>query len=93
MPAVLNATRGLLFFGAPHLGMNVEDLKRSIDKVNPRQELVNSIAMNDHLLEDRTRRFKDIVHDFKFPVVSFVEKIQTKQLERVQVFICQTILN
>ena len=83
MPDLLHATRGLLFFGAPHLGMNVDDIKRSIGEVNPRQELIDSIAINDQLLEDRARRFKEIIHAFKLPVVSFVEKIQTKLLERV----------
>jgi hypothetical protein len=79
-----NATYGFMFFGTPHRGLAIEDMKSMIEKNNSqsRNDLLSDINTGSRLLEQQLMRFKNWIGDRK--VVSFIETLQTKRLQQVK---------
>jgi hypothetical protein len=72
---------GIIFFGVPHKGLVVTDIRRMLKEEHPRQELLNQISTKSQLLADQLADFKNIVEDRK--IVSFYERQQTGHLKQV----------
>ncbi|KAI5789408.1 hypothetical protein FPQ18DRAFT_261729 [Pyronema domesticum] len=77
---LLRATVGIIFFGVPHKGLVVTDIRRMLKEEHPRQELLNQISTKSQLLADQLADFKNIVEDRK--IVSFYERQQTGHLKQ-----------
>ncbi|KAL7273909.1 hypothetical protein RUND412_003218 [Rhizina undulata] len=76
------ATIGVMFFGTPHRGILMEDVRRMLqdDAENPRIGLLDEIE--DELdLGPNLRKFISLVEGFK-PVVSFYERLQTAEVAK-----------
>jgi len=71
-----------LFFGTPHLGMDVENLMSLLPTDHPRRVLLQSISHNEPNLEDRLQEFKDISI---FKIVTYYETLLTSQVTIVSV--------
>ena len=84
MVSLYNATYGMLFFGTPHKGMMVEDIKKMVTDQydHPRQTLLDQISNKSNALIADLSHFKNIVRDRK--IVSFYEQMQTKALKQVR---------
>ncbi|KAA8904868.1 hypothetical protein FN846DRAFT_907600 [Sphaerosporella brunnea] len=80
LDALLQATRGILFFGTPHRGMLVEDLVQALKKsgITEREGLLAEIQQNSKTLELQLGRFVDICDGFK--IASFYELKPTRSL-------------
>ena len=78
------ATYGFLFFGTPHRGLEIVDLRCMVEenKCHSRNDLLDDIKRGSRLLEQQLLRFKNWIGDRR--VVSFIEMKQTKKLQRVR---------
>lgn len=78
--ALHKATYGILFFGTPHKGLLIDDIKQMVvgDDDHPRTELLEQINVKSDLLMYQLVDFKNLTRDWK--IVSFYETQQTKQL-------------
>src|SRR6266496_2348901 len=83
--SLYKATYGILFFGTPHKGLVVADIKRVIagEDPHPRAKLLEDIDKNSSLLLSQLPRFKNVIRDRR--VVSFYEQSQTRGLVQVSV--------
>ncbi|KAI5820655.1 hypothetical protein BZA77DRAFT_226720, partial [Pyronema omphalodes] len=77
---LLRATVAIIFFGVPHKGLVVTDIRRMLKEEHPRQELLNQITTKSQLLADQLADFKNIVEDRR--IVSFYERQQTAHLKQ-----------
>jgi hypothetical protein len=86
--ALHKATYGILFFGTPHQGLLVDDIKRMVagEDDHPRAELLEQIKVKSNLLMYQLVDFKNLIRDRK--IVSFYETQQTRQLKLVR-YLCQ----
>ena len=82
--ALYKATYGILFFGTPHKGLVIDDIKRIVagDDDNPRTELLEQVNAKSDLLMHQLVDFKNLIRDWK--IVSFYETKQTRQLKLVR---------
>lgn len=82
--ALHKATYGILFFGTPHQGLVVDDIKRMVagEDDHPRVELLEQIRLKSDLLIHQLGDFKNLIRDQK--IVSFYERQQTRRLEMVR---------
>ena len=80
MASLYRATYGILFFGTPHRGLLVEDIRQRVEGqgANPRSALLDEVMKNSELLEYQLVDFKNLIRDRK--IVSFYETGQTRQL-------------
>jgi hypothetical protein len=78
---LFNATYGILFFGTPHKGLDMNNIASLLTLDSPRRDLIDSISQNAFQLTEQLRRFKEIVNNFK--VVSYYEKLLTPQARAV----------
>ncbi|RDW85279.1 hypothetical protein BP6252_02869 [Coleophoma cylindrospora] len=80
--ALYKATYGILFFGTPHKGLVVDDIRRMIQDAerHPRQSLLEEISTKSDLLSYQLADFKNLIRDRK--IVSFYEMQQTRRLEK-----------
>ncbi|KFZ13479.1 hypothetical protein V501_03685, partial [Pseudogymnoascus sp. VKM F-4519 (FW-2642)] len=79
--ALHKATYGILFFGAPHKGLVIDDIQRMVagkDR-HPRMELLEQIKLKSDLLLYQLADFKNLIRDRK--IVSFYEGQQTRRLQ------------
>jgi hypothetical protein len=76
------ATVGIIFFGVPHKGLVVTDMRRMLPDQHPRQELLDQISTKSQLLADQLANFKNIVENRK--IISFYERQQTPGLKEVR---------
>jgi hypothetical protein len=79
---ILRATVGIIFFGVPHKGLVVTDMRRMLPDQHPRQELLDQISPKSRLLADQLANFKNIVENRK--IISFYERQQTPGLKEVR---------
>jgi protein SERAC1 len=81
------ATYGILFFGTPHKGLIVADMKKMLggQEDHPRHVLLDEIHQTSNLLAYQLADFKNLIRDRK--IVSFFETEQTRQLEWVRRFL------
>ena len=80
--SIYKATYGIIFFGTPHRGLAVDDIRPMLgDDKHPRQSLLRQISSTSDLLMNQLGDFKDIIHDRK--IVSFYENLQTRKPEFV----------
>ncbi|KAH0538021.1 hypothetical protein FGG08_005382 [Glutinoglossum americanum] len=79
--ALHKATYGILFFGTPHKGLMVDDIKSMLaaDADHPRNALLEQINLKSDLLIDQLADFKNLIRDRK--IVSFYETEQTRRLK------------
>lgn len=84
--ALHKATYGILFFGAPHKGLVIDDIQRMIagKDQHPRMELLEQIKLKSDLLMYQLVDFKNLIRDRK--IVSFYERHQTRRLQLVRCF-------
>jgi hypothetical protein len=84
--ALHKATYGILFFGAPHKGLVIDDIQRMImgKDDHPRAELLEQIKSKSDLLIYQLADFKNLIRDRK--IVSFYETQQTRRLNLVGCF-------
>ncbi|OJD33149.1 inversin o89019 [Diplodia corticola] len=76
---VYHATYAILFFGTPHRGLSVDDIRGLLsDHDHPRHGLLDQIKHNSDAVIDQLGDFKNIIQDRK--IVSFYEAEQTPQL-------------
>ncbi|KAL1637636.1 hypothetical protein SLS58_009239 [Diplodia intermedia] len=76
---VYDTTYAILFFGTPHRGLSVDDIRGLLpDHEHPRHGLLDQIKSNSDALVDQLSDFKNIIQDRK--IVSFYEAEQTPQL-------------
>jgi protein SERAC1 len=82
--ALHKATYGILFFGTPHKGLVIDDIKHMVigDDDHPRTELLEQIKVKSDLLMYQLVDFKNLIRDRK--IVSFYETQQTRQLKLVR---------
>ncbi|EKG20604.1 Actin-like protein [Macrophomina phaseolina MS6] len=79
---VCNATYGMLFFGTPHKGISMDNIRKFIPETNhPRHALLNQLQLNSEVLLDKLTLFKEILGDRR--IMSFYEVDQTQQLAEV----------
>ncbi|KAL1615287.1 hypothetical protein SLS56_011861 [Neofusicoccum ribis] len=73
------ATYGILFFGTPHKGLLVDDIRRLVaGNDHPRYGLLDQIQLKSDSLSNQLADFRNIFEDRK--IVSFYETEQTRQL-------------
>ncbi|OBT66186.1 hypothetical protein VE03_05134 [Pseudogymnoascus sp. 23342-1-I1] len=79
--ALHKATYGILFFGAPHKGLVIDDIQRMVagNDHHPRMELLEQIKLKSDLLMYQLIDFKNLIRDRK--IVSFYERHQTRRLQ------------
>ncbi|KFY27526.1 hypothetical protein V493_03438, partial [Pseudogymnoascus sp. VKM F-4281 (FW-2241)] len=79
--ALHKATYGILFFGAPHKGLVIDDIQRMVagKDQHPRMELLEQIKLKSDLLLYQLADFKNLIRDRK--IVSFYERQQTRRLQ------------
>ncbi|KAH6694334.1 hypothetical protein BKA61DRAFT_647691 [Leptodontidium sp. MPI-SDFR-AT-0119] len=79
--ALHRATYGILFFGTPHKGLVIDDIRRIVagEDHHPRTELLEQIKLKSGLLIDKLADFKNQIRDRK--IISFYETQQTRRLE------------
>ncbi|KFY95938.1 hypothetical protein V498_03016 [Pseudogymnoascus sp. VKM F-4517 (FW-2822)] len=79
--ALHKATYGILFFGAPHKGLVIDDIQRMVagKDQHPRMELLEQIKLKSDLLLYQLADFKNLIRDRK--IVSFYEGQQTRRLQ------------
>lgn len=82
--ALPKATYGILFFGTPHKGLLINDIKHMVtgDDDHPRTELLEQIRAKSDLLMYQLADFKNHIRDWK--IASFYETQQTRQLKFVR---------
>jgi hypothetical protein len=76
--AVYKSTYGMCFFGTPHRGMIIDDIKQMVSIEHPRSDLLQSIEEKSTRLQEQLEDFKNILKGRK--VVSFYEKKMTRGL-------------
>ncbi|KAL0257572.1 hypothetical protein SLS55_008386 [Diplodia seriata] len=71
---ILGSLKGVLFFGVPNQGMNIESLLPMVGS-NPYLQLLQTIGekLNPAFLHDQAQRFQMILDAKEFPIVSFYE--------------------
>ena len=79
------AIRGILFFGAPHRGMHVDDIAEMATELSAEHRM----HIVDYLRKDSVQRQIDM-SSFKtltgeFPIVSFYETVMSQALEKAEV--------
>ena len=76
----------MIFFGIPHNGLDVDDMKKMLAEQNnhPRDALLQQIQSKSDLLAFQLADFKNLIRHRK--VVSFYGRGQTQQLEFVRFF-------
>ncbi|KFY69545.1 hypothetical protein V496_00165 [Pseudogymnoascus sp. VKM F-4515 (FW-2607)] len=79
--ALHKATYSILFFGAPHKGLVIDDIQRMVagKDQHPRMELLEQIKLKSDLLMYQLADFKNLIRDRK--IVSFYEGQQTRRLQ------------
>ncbi|KFY48968.1 hypothetical protein V495_00865, partial [Pseudogymnoascus sp. VKM F-4514 (FW-929)] len=79
--ALHKAAYGILFFGAPHKGLVIDDIQRMVagKDQHPRMELLEQIKLKSDLLMYQLADFKNLIRDRK--IVSFYERHQTRRLQ------------
>ncbi|OBU01690.1 hypothetical protein VE01_00202 [Pseudogymnoascus verrucosus] len=79
--ALYKATYGILFFGALHKGLVIDDIQRMVagKDQHPRIELLEQIKLKSNLLLYQLTDFKNLIRDRK--IVSFYEGQQTRRLQ------------
>ena len=84
--ALHKAAYGILFFGAPHKGLVIDDIQRMVagKDQHPRIELLEQIKLKSDLLMYQLADFKNLIRDRK--IVSFYERHQTRRLQLVRCF-------
>ncbi|KAK5995937.1 Vegetative incompatibility HET-E-1-like protein [Cladobotryum mycophilum] len=76
---VLNATRAVLFFGAPHAGMNVDALVEMVetitsgDRQSTRLKLLDQLRDDSDFLDDQKERLIQVWKNPRLKLVSFYE--------------------
>ena len=78
---LLRATCLILFFGVPHKGLDVADIRNMIPADHPRQALLSQINLNSPQLANLLSWFKITIGERK--VISFYERKQTRELKEV----------
>jgi hypothetical protein len=73
---------GIIFFGVPHKGLAVANIRRVLRGEHPRKSLLDQISIKSQLLAEQLANFKNIIEDRK--IVSFYERQQTRHLEQVR---------
>jgi hypothetical protein len=76
----------MLLFGIPHKGLIVDDIGKMLagQDDHPRKALLDQIRSKSDLLIAQWADFKNLIRDRR--VVSFYERLQTRQLEFVWYF-------
>lgn len=85
MASLHRATYGMIFFGIPHKGLDIDDIQQMLtgNGRHPREKLLQQISSKSDLLIHQLADFKNLIRDRK--VVSFYETEQTRQLVLVRV--------
>ena len=83
MDAFYKATCAILFFGTPHKGFSVDDIRKVIaaQPNHPRGPLLDEIEEKSSKLAYISTKFKSLVGDRK--IVSFYEVEQSRTLDQV----------
>jgi len=71
----------MIFFGAPHRGLVVDDILPMLGEGSPREALVKSLTSSSLQLRSELRRF--INYSSQFKIVSFRETGLTRKLKMV----------
>jgi len=79
--ALYKATYGILFFGTPHKGLVIDDIRRMITEEDhhPRADLLEQIKVKSDSLMYQLTDFKNLIRDRR--IISFYERQQTRRLE------------
>ncbi|KAL8857500.1 MAG: hypothetical protein Q9178_005995 [Gyalolechia marmorata] len=79
------AIRGILFFGAPHHGMHVDDIAEMATGLSAkhRMHIIDYLRRDSIQLQIDLSGFKTLTGEF--PVVSFYETVMTQALEKAEV--------
>jgi hypothetical protein len=82
--ALHKATYGILFFGTPHQGLLIDDIKQMVTQEDdhPRVDLLEQIEEKSDLLIYQLADFKNLIRDRK--IISFYETQKTKRLQLVR---------
>lgn len=78
---IFPSTYATIFFGTPHRGLVVDDIRASLEEESSRHALLDSIEKGAGLLEAELSRFIDYCSDIR--IVNFYETGQTRKLVRV----------
>ncbi|RPB13466.1 hypothetical protein P167DRAFT_115662 [Morchella conica CCBAS932] len=77
---IFPSTYATIFFGTPHRGLVVDDIRASLEEESSRHALLDSIEKGAGLLEAELSRFIDYCSDIR--IVNFYETGQTRKLVR-----------
>ena len=69
---ILDATRGIVFFGVPSQGMDIESLL-PMAKGQPNESLLHALGTESQLLREQFKTFESISQDRNFTVFCFYE--------------------
>lgn len=75
--------KGLIFFGVPHRGLDIEDISTILHRDSPRHRLLADIAPQAVALKTQRHKFVKILSREKVRIVSFYERQETQMLEMV----------
>lgn len=73
-----------VFYGTPHRGMVIDDMRAMIGKNSPKDELVDSIKIDSWGLEAELKRFINCASRTELMIVSYKESGQTRKLIQVR---------
>ncbi|RPB09223.1 hypothetical protein P167DRAFT_511146, partial [Morchella conica CCBAS932] len=77
---IFSATHLTIFFGTPHRGFVVDDIRASLEEGSSRHSLLDSIEKGASILASELSRFIDYSDNIK--IVNFFETHQTRKLAR-----------
>lgn len=69
----INSICGIVFFGVPSQGMNIESLIPMVGDEQPNRFLLESLGRTSAVLVDQGREFRDTSNHENFKIVSFYE--------------------
>lgn len=81
---IVHSVQGIIFFGVPHRGLNTDDMRKLVEKANPRAKLLEEIGENSPHLEDQITEFKRLVRAYQIHIVNFYERQETRGIEQLQ---------
>lgn len=81
LASLLPATYATIFFGTPHRGLVVDDIRSMLGENSPRVGLVDSISEKSGDIQTELTKFLNYVTDIK--VVTFYEMRETRKLVMV----------
>lgn len=89
--SILESTHVIMFFGAPHGGLQADDLEEIVDigaGCVQRRDLIMQLREGSEFLETQREDLINVWKDFKGKIVSFFETVKTPSVIKVITMSC-----